>query len=117
MKPRPSQYHLLSANEKRTVSLARVRPPAVTCPACDTQVMSADLLAHIEQRCTGPREPGPGSKWVSWAEALKLGISKKALWTWVHRGDVRMRGERGERQYLHRDLVVQVARRLLIRRR
>lgn len=102
-----SRYHLMSAAEKRAASLS-VREPAVTCPDCDTQVMPADLLAHLEHRCPGPREPGPSSKWVTWREALALGVPKMTLSDWVRRGRVRMRGERGDRRYLLRDLSLRI---------
>lgn len=110
-----SAYHLMSAAEKRAVSL-NVREPAVTCPDCDTQVMLVDLLAHIEQRCPGPRTPGPGAKWVNHREALAM-VPSATLTRWTSKGRVRTRGERGGRQYLHGDLVRRLAIQRLGRRR
>ncbi|HET9625887.1 MAG TPA: hypothetical protein VFP84_31215 [Kofleriaceae bacterium] len=59
-------------------------------------------------RCTGPREPGPGSKWVPWCQAIKI-VPRETLSRWVRTGSVRFRGERQNRQYLLRDLVVKTA--------
>jgi hypothetical protein len=56
-----SDYHKLPIAQKRAEALARAREPAVTCPDCDTQVMPADLLAHLRDRCPGQRDPGPGA--------------------------------------------------------
>lgn len=113
-----SRYHELSVAQKRAESLARIREPAVTCPDCDTQVMLADLLGHIEQRCPGLREPGPGSKWVSHREAMAMGVGRGILSYWVKRGRVRTRmGDDGCRQYLHGDLVRRIAVQRLNRRR
>ena len=111
-----ARYHQLSIAEKRTEALARVREPAVQCPGCDTQVMPADLLNHLEQRCPGPREPGPGSKWISWQEARSL-VPKPTLVRWIKGGRVRFKGSRGDRQYLYRDLAKNLAQRSLNRRR
>jgi hypothetical protein len=106
-----SGYHKLSVAAKAALNLSTVRESAVHCPACDTQVMPADLLKHLEERCSGPRDPGPGSKWVTWREALAMGVPGKTLARWAKNGGIRSRGERGDRQYLHRDLVVRLARR------
>ena len=111
-----SRYHQLSIAEKRAENLSRVREPSVTCPQCDTQVMPADLLAHLEQRCAGPREPGPGAKWINWQEASAI-VPKRTLVRWIDRGYVRVRGERGDRQYLHRDLAMRVSQMMGSRRR
>lgn len=111
-----SSYQRLPIAQKRAQNLDRVREPAVTCPSCDTQVMPADLLAHIEQRCAGPREPGPGAKWVNWREARAI-VPERTLVRWVERGFIRVRGERGERQYLHRDLATRVSQMRGFRRR
>lgn len=120
-----SRYHSLPIAQKRAEAIARVREPAVTCPSCDTQVMPVDLLAHIEQRCPGPRAPGPSAKWVGWREAVAIirrsiaGMSEPAammrLSRWSHPDRnqvvrVRARGTRGDRTYLHSDLVKHLAR-------
>jgi hypothetical protein len=114
--PKPAAYHLLSAPEKRMESLARVREPAVTCPTCDMQVMPDDLLAHMDVRCPGPRDPGPGARWINWRQARELAPAMSLI-RWVERGFVRTRGDRGDRQYLHRDLALKVAQLRGFRRR
>lgn len=111
-----SRYQRLSLVEKRTQSVTRMREPATRCPDCKAQVMPMDLLAHLD-RCTGPREPGPGSRWVGWSEAHALGVPEGTLKRWVDEGRVRFRGDRGERQYLHGDLVEEIAYRKRKRRR
>lgn len=110
-------YQKLSIAQKRALNLTSVREPAVTCPNCDTQVMTVDLLAHLEQRCAGPRAPGPGSKWLTWREAIAMGVPAKTLSNWARNGHVRFVGERQDRKYLHRDLVLKLAQRLGFARR
>lgn len=112
-----SSYHRMSAAEKQAASLSAVRELPVACPRCDTQLMPDDLLAHLDQRCTGPREPGPGSKWVNWQGALAMGIPKLTLIRWVRAKHVRYRGGRGDRMYLRRDLVKRLALRRIVSRR
>lgn len=112
-----SDYHKLSIGEKRTVALERQRESALACPVCDTQVMPEDLLAHLDQRCTGPRDPGPGSKWVDWRGAIALGVPERTLKRWVQAKHVRYRGGRGDRSYLRRDLVKRLALRRIVSRR
>jgi hypothetical protein len=114
---RVKSYQRLSLAEKRAEDLSRVRETAVTCPSCDTQVMPADLLAHIEQRCPGPREPGPGAKWVNHREALGMGVSRATLSYWTRTKKVRFLGERQDRRYLMRDLALSIAHRRRGRRR
>jgi hypothetical protein len=109
-------YHRLPIAEKRALAIGSQREPAVTCPTCDTQVMPADLLAHMEQRCAGPREPGPGARWVTWREARAI-VPERTLVRWVERGFVRHRGGRGDRTYLHRDLATRVSQMRGFRRR
>lgn len=110
-------YHKLSISEKRTLDLSRAREPAVTCPRCDTQVTPTDLLSHLELRCGGPREPGPGAKWVSHREVMMMGVPRVTLSRWANNGLVRFTGERRDRKYLYRDLAVKVAQRMGFRRR
>lgn len=117
MKPDRSRYQQLSIVEKRTENIARVREPSVSCPLCDTQVMPVDLLAHVDLRCPGPREPGPGARWVTWAEARAMGVPAKTLSNWAKNGHVRFVGVRLDRKYLHRDLVLKIAQRRGFRRR
>lgn len=107
-------YRHLTIAQKQAASLARAREPAVTCPACETQTTAADLLAHVESRCTGERPAPPQhSKWITWPEARALGVRPFWLTRWVQRGHVRMVGERRARRYLLRDIAVRVARRRL----
>ena len=108
--------------EKRAENIARAREASRSCPGgCGTQLMPADLLAHVEERCPGPRDPHAGARWVTWAEALvevrKRGLSRKALWKWIQRGVVRHRGAIGERLYLYADLADEIARIIVVRRR
>lgn len=113
-----SRYHQLSIAEKQAEALGRVREQPVACPRhCGVQVMPADLLAHIEQRCTGPREPGPGAKWITHREALELGVPRATLSFWARRKHVRFVGERQDRKYLYRDLALKLAERKASRRR
>lgn len=112
-----SRYHQLSITEKRAESLSRMREPSVTCPTCDMGVTTSDLLSHIESRCPGPREPGPGAKWISHRDALAMGVPRQTLSRWVSSGLVRAIGGRMDRRYLHGDLAKRVAQRLGFRRR
>lgn len=113
-----NRYHSLSIQEKQAEALARVRERPVACPICGMQLMRADLLAHIGMRCTGPSEPGPGAKWITWGEAVALGVKELGgtraamqmrLSRWSRpdsdgRIRVRARGGRGDRKYLEGDL-------------
>jgi len=111
-----SDYHRLSIAQKQAMALSSAREPSVACPSCGTQVMPADLLAHVGQRCAGPREAGPGAKWVNWREARAI-VPERTLVRWVERGFIRVRGDRGDRQYLYRDLAVRVSQLRGFRRR
>lgn len=113
---KPGPYHKLSAAEKQAHALASIREQPMACPQCDTQLMPDDLLNHLERRCTGPREPGPGSKWVNWRDALAL-VPEKTLRRWVKAKHVRVKGTRGDRLYLRRDLVKRLALRRISSRR
>lgn len=112
-----ANYHRLPIAQKRTEALARAREPAVTCPDCDTQVTSVDLLAHMKERCTGLREPGPGAKWVTWRDAIAMGVNRQTLSRWSQTGQVRFIGETQDRKYLMRDLALKISQRLGFRRR
>lgn len=116
-RPKPAAYHLMSLQEKSARSLGQVRDASVRCPDCDTQLMPADLLVHLEQRCQGRPEPGAGAKWLSHREVMQLGVSRATLNWWVVNHQVRFIGERQDRKYLHRDLVVKIAQRRGFRRR
>lgn len=115
--PASAEYHRLPVAAKRAAALASVREPPIACPSCDVQVTPADLLAHMAQRCPGPREPGPGARWIPWREAVAAGVAPQTLSFWARRRQVRYRGERGDRQYLLRDLALRIAQRRLDRRR
>jgi hypothetical protein len=119
-----SDYHRLPIAQKRTEALARAREPSISCPACDTHVTTADLIAHLEQRRPGRRHPGPGARWINWREAVAIirravpSLSEPAAMmrlSRLFRPDrlgaivVRSRGAPGDRQYLHFDLVKHVA--------
>jgi hypothetical protein len=113
-----STYQRLSILEKRARDLARVREPAVPCPGgCGVQLMAADLISHLSQRCPGPSAPGPTAKWVTWREALALGVPAMTLSDWARKGNVRTFGGRGDRKYLLGDLQLQIAKRIVSRRR
>ena len=114
---RMSSYQKMSIVEKRAVALSSVREASVTCPDCDTQVMPVDLLAHRSDRCPGRREPGPSARWVTWREALAMGVPAMTLSRWASNGHVRVVGTRMDRKYLHRDLALKISQRLGFRRR
>jgi hypothetical protein len=106
---RGTDYHRMSIGQKQAYQRSRMREPAVACPKCETQLMPADLLAHFEQRCTGPREPGPKSRWISWRAALDLDVVAETLEGWLRRGMVRSRGDGLDRELLEQDVVLLVA--------
>jgi hypothetical protein len=112
-----SDYHKLPIAQKRAEALARAREPAVTCPDCDTQVMPADLLAHLRDRCPGQRDPGPGAKWLTHREVMALGVPRATLAKWTRDGHVRFVGELQDRRYLLRDLSLKIAHKQGRRRR
>jgi hypothetical protein len=112
---KPAEYRRLSIVAKQARQLAAMREPPVTCPHCDVQTAPADLLRHVENSCPGSRQPHPLSKWVTWAEALQLGVPPMALSRWVRQGRVRWRvsvrvdsqrrpGRPVRRMYLLRDI-------------
>lgn len=105
-----SDYHKLSIDEKRRQTLSSAREPAIMCPICDMQVTPADLVVHVEHRCTGPRTPGASAKWATFREAIRYGASSRMLTYWTATGTVRVTGTRGEQRYLVRDLALCIAR-------
>lgn len=116
--PRPSAYHRMSTAEKQQVVQGRIAEPPVSCPAdCGTRVMPADLLRHVEERCPGPRAPGPASKWVRRRDAQAMGIPPMTLSRLARAGKIRSRGTGMDKEYLHRDLAVGAARRWIDRHR
>ncbi len=112
-----SRYHRLPIAQKRAEAISAVREQAVSCPRCDTRVMPVDLIAHYDERCPGPREPGPGAKWVTHREAMALGVPRATLSFWTQSSQVRFLGERQDRKYLYRDLALKIAQRRGFRRR
>lgn len=116
-RPKPAAYHLMSIKEKSARALGQARDASVRCPDCDMAVLPVDLLAHMQERCGGQPEIGAGAKWVSWREALAMGVPGKTFARWVERGFVRFVGERQDRKYLLRDLALRIAQRNGFRRR
>lgn len=113
----PAAYHRLSVVQKRAEALARARESAIRCEECWYQVMPAELLDHVANRCPGRPEPDPRCAWVTWSEAIDKGVTQYTLMTWVRDGLVRVNGEKHDRRYLLRDLVRWVARMRLERMR
>jgi hypothetical protein len=111
-------YHRLSVSDKLAYAAEQQREPSVACPAdCGVQVQPLDLLGHLEQRCPGPREPGPGAIWVDRQTAVAAGVPPPTLTYWARTGKVRTRGSKMDRKYLLRDLARRVVIRRLDRRR
>jgi hypothetical protein len=109
-RPAPSGYHLLSLREKQAGALAHARESAIRCEQCQTQVMPAEYLRHRETRCAGRPEPDARSTWLTWSQALNVGVGQHTLSGWVRDGFVRVRGEKAQRRYLLADLVLWVDR-------
>lgn len=114
-------YARLTVGQKQRRHRDGMREPAVRCPACETQTTVADLLMHIEMRCPGASSPEPPphprSRWVTWREALELGVPRGTMNRWIGRGLVRTRTVPiPQRQYLLRDLVTRIADRRARRR-
>lgn len=108
----------MSVAEKQQVAQDRLVEPPVACPAdCGVQVTAADLMTHVEERCPGPRAPGPAAKWIRRRDAQAMGITPMTLSRLARSGKVRYRGSGMDREYLQRDLAVGAARRWLDRRR
>lgn len=112
-----SRYHRLSIAEKRAENIANVRESPMPCIDCGMQVMPADMPAHLEQRCPGPREPGPRDTWIDHRKAVEL-VPRATLSRYANNGRVRVSsGRDGYRKYLYRDLLkVEQFRRSLRRR-
>lgn len=99
------EYRSLSTAEKQRYHLERMREPPVRCPRCETSMPPDDLLPHMRERCHGEREPHHLSEWVTWKDAIALGISDSTLRLLVRNGRVRSEGERWKRRFLKRDIV------------
>lgn len=105
---RPGRYHRLSIAAKQAAERDSMREPSVVCPRCGTHTGVGDLLAHLE-RCQGQTAPHPRSRWITSAQAQGLGVPRQTLSFWAARGVVRARGDRLDRQYLYRDVVIRLA--------
>lgn len=103
---RLSRYQRMSLREKQALSLERMREAPVRCPVCGMALDVDDLLTHRRERCPGAGEPGPAARWITWREALAMGVAKGTLSGWIARGLVRVEGTRRHRRYLLRDLVL-----------
>ena len=80
---KPSRpYRSLTKAEKEAEIYGRIREPAMSCPACEVQVMPSDMPRHLE-RCQGRREPHPMSRWIGRSEAMRLGVSRQLLRYWT----------------------------------
>lgn len=101
-------YLRLDVAAKQAHHRARMREPAVVCPFCETHTTPRDLLMHLAHRCTGRRDPHPGSAWIGWRDAKRL-VARSTLSEWVQNGLVRVRGGVQDRRYLLRDLAMCVA--------
>lgn len=102
-------YARLSVPEKQADDRNRMREPSVSCPHCEVQTTVADLLQHVEQRCARSREPHLLSRWISWREAISLGVKKSTMGWWIEKGLVRWQGQSKSRVYLMRDIVTRIA--------
>lgn len=106
------RYRRLTMAAKQALHRERMREPAIACPYCEAHTVVAELLRHVESTCPGHRPAHPLSKWISWDEAMALGVPKQTLCRWVVLGYVQSYGEIGARRYLLRDLVKMLARRI-----
>ncbi len=108
-------YSRMNIAQKQAHQREVMREPSVVCPVCETQTTAVYLIKHVT-RCTGPREPNRHSKWVSWRDAMRMGVPRETMSRWVKRGLVRVRGELQDREYLLRDIALRVAARRQQRR-
>ena len=109
-------YRRMNVVEKQAHQRTKMREAAVVCPICEVHTTARDLLGHIATRCPGRRVPHPASAWVSWREAIALGVPRGTLSRWVKFDLVRSRGPIKEQRYLLRDLATCLAWRTLLRR-
>lgn len=113
-----SDYHKMSIAEKQALTRERAREAHVACPHCDTKLTPADLVRHVETRCSGEMPAPPEiAKYVSWREARAMGVPATTLSFWVRSKQVRYLGGRMDRRYLLRDLAMKIAQRRGFRRR
>lgn len=99
------RYQRLSVSQKQARHRAAMREPDIECPLCGVRTSVADLLRHVDATCPRRRIPHPLARWVTWTEALELGVPKATMLDWVRRGVVQMTGAPKARRYLLRDLV------------
>lgn len=111
---KPAAYHKLPAADKRKVARDRIREPPVRCPGCGMGIQPDDLPRHVEERCEGRGEVPQQARWVTWAEALEMGVPRKTLHRWIRAGRVRSYGQPRKRKYLMRDISIQIAKRKII---
>lgn len=103
-------YQRMSLAQKQALHRDRMREPAVQCPRCEVSTTVDDLLRHADA-CPGRRAAHPLAKWITWSEAVALGLPKMTLSDWARSGRVQSRGQTGEREYLLRDVTKLIARR------
>ena len=86
-------YRHLSVAEKETYARdhAPARPPSVACPYCGLQTTPRHLLSHIASGCDGRRQEHHADEYVTFREALNLGVPRAELSRWVHSGRVRQK--------------------------
>lgn len=109
-------YRAGGIQAKQRMVLERAREQPCRCPGCEAALDPADLLAHVEQRCAGPREVHPHARWLTWKEAYRL-VPRATLRAWVRRKVVRVDGPPRARRYLLRDVVQALAVRRIARGR
>ena len=100
-------YHQLSIAEKQAHAVAGQRERPTVCLTCDMQMMPDDLPNH-KKRCSGP---GPAIKFVTWPEALALGVPHSTFGRWVNEGLIRYEGDPPDRKYVKRDLIKELEKR------
>lgn len=98
-------YHLLSAADKESYAVSRLRPSPLRCPDCEVGLMPEDLLPHQDKRCPGLPAPRPGDRWMSVFQVSRLGISRPALRHWIDSGLVRTRLDGNAQTFLEQDIV------------
>ena len=109
-----ADYHRMSAPDKRRLARARMREDPLRCPRCGLGVQPDDLLKHVEERCEGRGGVPQQARWVTWSEALAMGVPRKTMHRWVRAGRVRSYGQPRKRKYLMRDISIQIAKRKIV---
>lgn len=96
-----NDYHKMSVAEKELHNRQHDIP--ARCPVCYVAIMPMDEESHVD-RCVGQPPPGPRSRWVSFSQALKMGITGAQLSRRASDDRIRTKGEHGHRRYLLRDI-------------